>query len=237
MTGILTQLALPKCETISAVDLDELETTVRARLQRPLPGAAAQWRFAPTPALKGWSPDLVPETARRAAALILLYPGADGPSLPLTERRSDLPHHPGQISLPSGAIDPGESAEAAALREAEEEIGIDPARVRVIGPLSSLWVVVSNFVVEPFVAVHDGKPEFRPEPREVETVIEAPVRTILDPAALQWSRQSRLGIVVDYPHFDVGGHLVWGATAMMLGEFAALFDSDHAPPIRPGAGR
>ena len=217
----------------TVVDLLELEARLTRRLSAPLPGAVAQWRFAPTPALKGWSPDLIPDTARRAAALILLYQGSDGPALPLTERRRDLPHHPGQISLPSGAIDPGESAEAAALREAEEEIGVDPAHVRVIGPLSSLWVVVSNFVVEPFVAVLDGPPEFRPEPREVETVIEAPVRTVLDPAALQWSRQSRLGIVVDYPHFDIGGHLVWGATAMMLGEFAALFDPDHAPPTKP----
>ena len=212
--------------------LSGLEATLRARLTAPLPGAAAQWRFAPTPALKGWSPDLVPETARRAAALILLYPGPGGPCLPLTERRRDLPHHPGQISLPSGAIDPGESAQAAALREAEEEIGIDPSRVRVLGALSSLWVVVSNFVVEPFVGVVDEPLVFRPEPREVETVIEAPVRTILDPDTLQWSRQARLGVIVDYPHFDIAGHHVWGATAMMLGEFASLFDPQHAPPTR-----
>jgi len=152
-------------------DLKSLETFLARRLTEPLPGAAAQWRFAPTPALKGWEPDKPPATARRAAALILLYPGEHGPSFPLTMRRHDLPHHPGQISLPGGALDPGEAPADGAVREAHEEIGIVPADIRVLGALSPLWVIVSNFVVQPFVGVVDYRPEFRASPREVSALI------------------------------------------------------------------
>ena len=112
--------------THHGAELKSLEVLLAGRLTRPLPGAAAQWKFAPTPALKGWEPDKPPATARAAAALILLYPGEHGPSFPLTMRRHDLPHHPGQISLPGGALDPDEEAAAGALREAHEEIGVDP---------------------------------------------------------------------------------------------------------------
>src|SRR5688572_21360821 len=145
----------------------ELESFLRARLTQPLPGPTAQWTFAPNPPLGGWRPDDEPAGARIASALILLYPGETGTAFPLTTRRHDLPHHPGQISLPGGRLDPGEAAEAAALREAQEEIGVDPASIRIVGELSPLWVVVSNFVVRPFVGVTDSRPTFRTDPREV----------------------------------------------------------------------
>jgi 8-oxo-dGTP pyrophosphatase MutT (NUDIX family) len=150
--------------------LPELELFLRLRLAQPLPGADAQWKFAPSPSRKGWRPDDTPATARRAAALILLYPGEHGPSFPLTVRHDDLPHHPGQISLPGGALDPGEDPAAGALREAHEEIGIHSRDVRLIGPMSSLWVVVSNFLVYPFIGITDTRPEFRAHPGEVARV-------------------------------------------------------------------
>jgi 8-oxo-dGTP pyrophosphatase MutT (NUDIX family) len=218
-------------------DLASVEAFLVDRLAQPLPGAPAHWRFAPTPALAGWQPDLTPDTARRAAALILIYPGASGPSIALTKRRADLPHHPGQISLPGGALDAGESPQAAALRETEEEIGVDPQAVRIVGALSTLWVVVSNFVVHPFVAVTSDRPTFRPEPREVDQLIEAPLGGLRDPTALHWDEQVRRGVRVYYPHFNVDGHAVWGATAMILGEFACLFDAAHGPPDREGPRR
>jgi len=199
-------------------DLKSLETFLARRLTEPLPGAAAQWRFAPTPALKGWEPDKPPETARRAAALILLYPGEHGPSFPLTMRRHDLPHHPGQISLPGGALDPGEAPADGAVREAHEEIGIVPADVRVLGALSPLWVIVSNFVVQPFVGVIDYRPEFRASPREVSALIETPMAWVRDPARVGADQRMRSGIEVSFPYFDFDGHHIWGATAMMLGE-------------------
>jgi 8-oxo-dGTP pyrophosphatase MutT (NUDIX family) len=216
--------------------LDVLESRLRSRLAAPLPGAAAQWRFAPAPPLPGWSPDLTPDTARRAAALILLYPGIDGPSLALTLRRADLPHHPGQVSLPGGALDPGESPLAAALRETEEEIGVDPASLRVIGPLSSLWVIVSNFLLQPYIAATDVRPDFHPAPHEVAEMLEVPISHLIDAGRVSWSRRAVRDREIHYPQFLLAGHAVWGATAMVLGEFACLLDSDFTPPPRPGAG-
>ena len=204
----------------------DLEAFLRTRLTGPLPGAEAQFRFSPRPTRKGWRPDDRPPGAREAAALLLLYPGAAGPGLPLTVRRHDLPQHAGQVSLPGGRIDPGESHLDAALREAEEEIGVPRESVRVLGALSTLWVVVSNHLVYPFVGITDARPEFRLAAREVDTLLEVPVIDIRDPARLGRSRHAREGVIVDYPHFDLAGHEVWGATAMILGEFACLFDPD-----------
>jgi 8-oxo-dGTP pyrophosphatase MutT (NUDIX family) len=213
--------------------LSELESFLRARLEEPLPGSRAQWRFAPRPARKGWDPGQTPPEARPAAALILLYPGNEGPAIPLTLRRHDLPEHAGQVSFPGGRIDPGERPEEAALREAHEEIGIDPASVRLIGPISSLWVVVSNHLVHPFVAIADQRPAFRLAEREVAELVEAPLAHIRDETRVEWQKVVRDGMFIDYPSFDLGGHRVWGATAMMLGEFASLFDEDFGERVRP----
>jgi 8-oxo-dGTP pyrophosphatase MutT (NUDIX family) len=211
-------------------DLRTIEPFVRARLAEPLPGADAQRRFAPRPLRKGWRPELVPDDARRAAALVLIYPGAAGPSIPLTVRHADLPDHGGQVSLPGGKIDRGETAAEAALREAHEELGLDASTVRLLGPLSSFWVVVSGFVVFPFVGVTDRRPDFRPSTGEVAEVLEAPIADLLDADRRGWGDWTREGVLVRFPYVELAGHKVWGATAMMLSEFGALFDPAFAPP-------
>lgn len=215
--------------------MHDVERFLDERLAAPLPGPRAQQRFAPSPWLADWSPELTPDTARRAAVLILLYPGGDETCLSLTVRHARLPHHAGQISLPGGGLDPGESADAAALREAEEEIGIPRDRIRLLGPLSTLWVAVSNFVVHPFVGVAYQPPEFQVHPDEVEALLAVPLSELRDPARLKWTTAERFGRQVRYPYFDLAGHMVWGATAMVLGEFACLFDPSHGPPA-PGQG-
>ncbi len=215
---------------MNLADLSGVEAFLRERLGQTLPGAPVQRRFAPRQARKGWEPDQQPAGARQAAALLLLYEDRGGLVLPLTVRRDDLPHHPGQVSLPGGAVDPGEPAEQAALREAHEEIGIVPADVRLVGSLSTLNVIVSNFVVRPFVGVVDERPEFHLAPHEVAALVEVPLEELRDVGRIGWSRRVREGMLVDYPHFDLAGHHVWGATAMILGEFASLFDPEFAPP-------
>jgi 8-oxo-dGTP pyrophosphatase MutT (NUDIX family) len=209
---------------VSNQALTDLEMFLRTRLTAPLPGPEAQRRFAPKPPRKGWRPDDQPPGAREAAALILLYPGDEGALFPLTVRRHDLPLHPGQISLPGGGLDPGEDPAAAALRETHEEIGIDPGDVRIIGPLSPLWVIVSNFVVRPFVGVTDARPTFRTEPREVAELIETPIDWVRDTSRVAWDERVRDGVRIEFPYFDFGGRRVWGATAMILSELRELFD-------------
>ena len=203
---------------------DEVETRLRARLTGPLPGPTAQLRFAPQPVRKGWEPQQNPEGARQAAALVLIYPVVGEAVIPLTVRRDDLPHHAGQVSLPGGRVDPGEQPHEAALREAHEEIGLASSDVEVLGSLSTLWVVVSNHVIRPFVGLARRRPDFQPAPREVARILEAPIHILRDPGRVASVERIRDGHIARYPYFDLEGLQVWGATAMILGELTALLE-------------
>ncbi len=213
-----------------AESIIELETTLRERLAGTLPGLEAQLRFMPTPPRTGWKPGEFPSDARIAAGLLLLYPGERGPSVPLTVRASSLRRHAGQISLPGGATDPGETLVEAALREAHEEIGVDPATVRILGELTPVHVLVSGFTLHPVVGVTHARPSFMPAAHEVERVLEVSVADIQDASSIRHGTRTREGVAIEYPYFDLLGHQVWGATAMILGEFICLLDSDALPP-------
>jgi 8-oxo-dGTP pyrophosphatase MutT (NUDIX family) len=202
--------------------LVQLETTLRERLAGTLPGLQAQLRFMPTPPRTGWRPGEFPTDARIAAGLLLLYPGERGVSIPLTVRASHLKRHAGQISLPGGATDEGETLVQAALREAHEEIGVDPARVRILGELTPVYVLVSGFTLHPIVGLTDTRPDFRPAAHEVEEVIEVSIEDLQDASNIRNGTRTREGIAIEYPYFDLRGNHVWGATAMILGEFICL---------------
>jgi 8-oxo-dGTP pyrophosphatase MutT (NUDIX family) len=202
--------------------LVELEAALRERLAGTLPGLEAQLRFMPTPPRTGWKPGEFPSTARTAAGLLLLYPGDRGPSIPLTIRASGLRRHAGQISLPGGATDEGETLVQAALREAHEEIGVDPARVRVLGELTPVYVLVSGFTLHPIVGIIDERPDFTPAAHEVEEVIEVSIDDLKDASNIRQGVRTREGVAIEYPYFDLRGSHVWGATAMVLGEFVCL---------------
>jgi 8-oxo-dGTP pyrophosphatase MutT (NUDIX family) len=200
------------------MDLDAVEAALRLRLAGTLPGLEAQIRFAPNPARareRGTN-------TRTAAALLLLYPGDSGVSIPLTVRASTLPRHAGQISLPGGASDPGETLVQAALREASEEIGIDPRTVRVLGELTPVHVVVSGFTLHPVVGVTDVRPPFQAAPGEVDEIVEVRLEELRDASRIRTGTRLREGVAVEYPYFDLCGHHVWGATAMVLGEFICV---------------
>jgi len=142
------------------VPLREIESILRKSLAKTLPGIEAQMRFAPELLRNAWRTGQLPTESRQAAALLLLYPHDTGPAVALTVRASGLARHPGQISLPGGATDPGETLAEAALREASEEIGVDPASVRILGELTPVHVIVSGFTLHPVVGVTDRRPEF-----------------------------------------------------------------------------
>lgn len=209
-------------------------------LKEPLPGHDAQTKMSPRPPRGRPLKREAPSDARLAAALILLYPNATSDrrtsnslSLALTVRRADLSSHAGQISLPGGRIEPGESAQDAALREAAEEVGVDPRQVTILGALTPLYVMVSRFLVTPFVGIAGTRPAFQLDPREVAELIEVPVATLLDPAVLRWGHRTREGYLIDFPYFDVGNQQVWGATAMMLSEFLTIIDPRFSPSTLP----
>ena len=208
-------------------ELTALEARLRERLAGTLPGLEAQLRFMPTPPPRsGWTPGEFPSDARLAAGLILLYPGDPGPSIPLTVRSSGLKRHAGQISLPGGATDPGETLAQAALREAHEEIGVDPARVRILGELTPVHVIVSGFTLHPIVGITDERPVFNLAAHEVEELIEVSLADLQNASTIRQGTRTREGVAIEYPYFDLEGHQVWGATAMILGELICLLQGD-----------
>lgn len=204
---------------------DAFVDVLRRRLTAPLPGLEAQLRMAPTPR-PVWDPQAT-SPLRAAAGLVLLYPREDRWWVPLTLRASTLPHHTGQVSLPGGRLDPGESIEEAALREAFEEVGLSAAEVDVLGRLTPLPIPVSGHLLHPVVGVAGKRPTFSLAADEVERLIEAPLQHLRHPDTVKWEqrvRQQPPGGLMDVPYFDVDGARVWGATAMVLAELLALLE-------------
>ena len=173
----------------------------------------------PRPALEG---------LRHAAALILLYPHLGQWYLPLTLRGSNLRQHTGQVSLPGGRLDTGESVEVAALREAYEEVGVSPRDVDVLGRLTPLPIAVSGHLLHPVVGAVARRPAFSIGAHEVEALIEVPLARLRQPDVIRWEVRERSrppSGLMDVPYFDLGEARVWGATAMVLAEFVAVLDS------------
>jgi len=157
-----------------------------------------------------------PGRLRRAAVLIpIRWVDRDTGFVILTKRAADLPHHGGQVAFPGGSLEPGEEPVAAALREAEEEIGLDPSAVRVEGLLEP-YHTVTDFLVAPVVGFVEGQVTLRPNPAEVATVFEVPLRRILDIRAYrraEGKRDGRRRRFFVLPHEEF---FIWGATAHML---------------------
>lgn len=210
---------------------DAFRDTLRARFASgaPLPGRAAQLALCPPWRRQGFDADAARAAGyRRASVLILLYPDPTNGAtrFPLIVRQAGTGPHAGQIALPGGAAEAGETDEAAALREAAEELGADAADGYLLGALSPFPVDVSRFLVTPFVGVFRGAaaPVFRPAPAEVAEWFSVTIDELLDPAArgeafVEVGASAELRAV---PCYYLGGRVVWGATAMALAELAEL---------------
>ncbi|MCX2742383.1 CoA pyrophosphatase [Mangrovivirga sp. M17] len=195
-------------------------------LKKPLPGRSAQLemsaRFDENLAEKYFNPG---RDAKMGGVMVLFYPEDDGTiSLPLMLRPEYPGVHSGQISLPGGKQEPGDkNLIETAIRETEEEIGVNSSDINILGNLSELFIFASNFLVIPSIGYLDYKPDFVPEEGEVEKIIPFPVKSLIDPETVKTTNiQAARGIRLHAPYFDVEGHIVWGATAMMLSELRTI---------------
>jgi 8-oxo-dGTP pyrophosphatase MutT (NUDIX family) len=159
---------------------------------------------------------------RASAVLVALYDHHDEAHVVLTRRAQHLRSHRGEVSFPGGGQDPGEDLRRTALREAEEEVGLDPASVEIIGQLDHRQTITSRSFIIPFVGILAGRPELTPSPAEVELILHVSLAELL---AADVFREERWGLPpLDRPiyFFEIAGDTVWGATASMLRNLLAL---------------
>jgi 8-oxo-dGTP pyrophosphatase MutT (NUDIX family) len=153
--------------------------------------------------------------AVQAAVLVPLYEQDGGLHAVFTKRPADMRRHAGEISFPGGRRDEGEELRETALREAEEEIGLARERVQVVGALPPTGTLVTNYSVYPFVGLTGSDNDFRPNPVEVDEVVELALADLV--AGFERKRLIRRGVPIKTDTYTVGGHLIWGATARILG--------------------
>jgi 8-oxo-dGTP pyrophosphatase MutT (NUDIX family) len=188
-----------------------------------LPGTEVQWSMASSDrAAKGFPRVPRPDSAN-AAVLILLYP-RDGKINTVFIQRPDYDGvHGGQISFPGGKKEPGDrDMIETAVREAAEEIAIIPADVEIIGKLTPLYIPVSNINVTPVAGWSERRPAFSPDPGEVDFIIEAELDAFFNPEIVKTKPWLVRGESLNVKYFDYSGHVIWGATAMILHELLTV---------------
>lgn len=157
-----------------------------------------------------------------AAVLILLYLADNEIYFFLTKRTDELKHHKGQISLPGGTQEGNEKLIDTALRETQEEIGINKTSISIIGTITPLFVPVTGFMIYPFIGYSHNKLEPKPDPVEVATIFSVNISDLLNKENRTTEQRNIRGYDVQVPYFKLNDYQVWGATSMILSEFRDL---------------
>ena len=203
--------------------MEEFIQRLRGRLTRELPGEEAQFRMAPRMRLRMQEALSQATRPQRSAVLLYLFPEQGDWRIVLMKRPEYDGAHGGQVSIPGGRLEAGEDHVQAALREFREETGVPVTSSQLLGELSELFISPSQFLVRPFVACARERPEFEPDPVEVEEIIELAVSALMNEETVRLgSVRLSTDMVVETPYFDVEGHMVWGATAMILSELKEI---------------
>ena len=160
-----------------------------------------------------------------AAVLILLYLEDNEIHFFLTKRSNELEHHKGQISLPGGTQEENEELTHTALRETQEEIGINKTSISIIGSMTPLFVPVTGFMIHPFIGYSSNKLAPTPDPSEVEAIFSVNISDLLNETNQTIEKRNIRGYDVEVPYFKLNNYEVWGATSMILSEFRDLIKS------------
>ncbi|MBT8252595.1 MAG: CoA pyrophosphatase [Flavobacteriaceae bacterium] len=208
------------------MDFNDLINSISKLKNIELPAEASQFKMSPP-----FRRELIArnkskiKTAKQAAVLALLYPDLNQiVHIALILRKTYHGVHSAQIGFPGGKVEVGdEDLVATALRETNEEIGVHAEMVEVIKPLTPVYIPPSNFFVKPFFGISRSTPTFVRQDDEVEDIVEVPLTQLLDDQlVISTTVPTSYNISVKVPAFDLNGHIVWGATAMMLSEIKDL---------------
>lgn len=204
-------------------DFNSLKSFLVGRLQLALPGQQAQLRMVPP-----YRSVHLPESGfKKSSVCVLIKSINNDPHIVMIERTDDGKVHSGQIAFPGGKMEADETINQTALRELEEETGISSAFPEIAGSLTPLYIPPSNFMVYPIVSFLSTESEFSPNISEVKCILEIPLSSFFEPGIIDvHAKHTSVRGLVTSPAYRVGGVVIWGASAMILSEFLALFEKN-----------
>lgn len=202
----------------------EFTRRLREAFREPLPGKTAQLPMRPYLRI---SKELDVPTGlfpKQSAVMAVFFPKAGEPHLLLIERPVYAGVHSGQIGFPGGKIEKEDAGRLeAALRETYEEVGLESERIQLLGPLTEVYVLASNFMVYPFAGFLEETPQLVPDAKEVANILEVPVSKFFEPGIIREKPiRSAIGVQLNAPYYDIYGKTLWGATAMMISELRVV---------------
>jgi 8-oxo-dGTP pyrophosphatase MutT (NUDIX family) len=210
------------------MEFDAFIKGIKEKLDKPLPGVSSQLKMAGLRRLTRDGEIVVPHDVRKAAVLALFYPAEQQINMVFIKRTEYTGVHSGQISFPGGGWEQDDrDLVDTALREAEEEIGVDRNSVIAIGMLTDLFIPPSNFLVTPVVGYTSGRPDFIPDRHEVDRILEIPLEELMDELnVLEKDITIFPAVTLKVPCFYIDGNVIWGATAMILSELIDVIRSE-----------
>ncbi len=204
-------------------NLPFITAKIQQELEKKLPGISSHLKMTPYSRKSAKEALALNLNPKNAAVLILLYQKDNSVFFTLTKRTEYNGPHGGQISLPGGKKEANETLKETALRETEEEIGIDKNSISILGAISQVYVPPSNFLITPFLAYINYVPVFTKQEREVASILEIPISQLLDEnnvkiKEIPLTKYAKTNNIMKAPYFELNKHIVWGATAVILSE-------------------